>query len=104
MAGYDVAAQPLEVKRRVGYVPESGAVYDNLTAAEYLELVASLHHLELARARQRSDELLELFGLVDDKDRRIAVGGMSEVYLAKPIEGASPAPLLVIKRLLPTAL
>jgi eukaryotic-like serine/threonine-protein kinase len=36
--------------------------------------------------------------------KRIAVGGMSEVYLAKPIEGASPAPILVIKRLLPTAL
>jgi eukaryotic-like serine/threonine-protein kinase len=36
--------------------------------------------------------------------KRIAVGGMSEVYLAKPIEGHSPAPLLVIKRLLPAAL
>jgi serine/threonine-protein kinase len=36
--------------------------------------------------------------------KRIAVGGMSEVYLAKPVEGISPAPVLVIKRLLPAAL
>lgn len=34
-------------------------------------------------------------------EKRIAVGGMSEVYLARPIEGESPAPRLVIKRMLP---
>src|SRR5688572_13260455 len=43
VAGFDVTAHPLEVKRRIGYVPESGAMYDNLSAAEYLELVACLH-------------------------------------------------------------
>src|SRR5271156_2859633 len=37
-------------------------------------------------------------------ERRIAVGGMSEVYLASPQHGVSPAPQLVIKRLLPAAL
>jgi serine/threonine-protein kinase len=36
--------------------------------------------------------------------KRIAVGGMSEVYLAKPVNGGSPAPELVIKRLLPSLL
>ena len=36
--------------------------------------------------------------------KRIAVGGMSEVYIAKPVEGFSPAPTLVVKRLLPTSL
>ncbi len=45
VAGFDVIAHPLEVKRRIGYVPESGAMYDNLSAAEYLELVACLHHI-----------------------------------------------------------
>lgn len=37
-------------------------------------------------------------------EKRIAVGGMSEVYLARPLEGGAPAPLLVIKRLLPAIL
>jgi serine/threonine-protein kinase len=36
--------------------------------------------------------------------KRIAVGGMSEVYLARPVTGSSPAPELVIKRLLPSLL
>src|SRR5690606_1070056 len=36
VAGHDVVEQPLEVKRRIGYVPETAALYDALTAAEYL--------------------------------------------------------------------
>src|SRR5512146_997076 len=46
VAGYDVVDQPLEVKRRLGYVPETGALYESLTAAEYLEMVGCLHHLD----------------------------------------------------------
>jgi len=63
VAGYDVVEQPLEVKRRIGYVPETPALYDALTAAEYLELIACLHHLDARTAAARRDELLELFGL-----------------------------------------
>src|SRR6185295_11717601 len=36
VAGFDIVQQPLEAKRRLGYVPEAAAVYDGLTAAEYL--------------------------------------------------------------------
>jgi ABC-2 type transport system ATP-binding protein len=46
VAGFDVVEQPREGKRRIGYVPETGALYENLTAAEYLALVADLQHLE----------------------------------------------------------
>src|SRR5688500_4573121 len=46
VAGQDVCAHPLEVKRRIGFVPESGALYENLSANEYLEFVAHLHHLD----------------------------------------------------------
>jgi ABC-2 type transport system ATP-binding protein len=41
--GFDVDRQPLEVKRIVGYVPESGALFEALTAQEYLRFVASLY-------------------------------------------------------------
>src|SRR5688500_19629122 len=46
VAGFDVATQPLEVKRRIGYVPETGAVYPTLSASEYLALVGALHEME----------------------------------------------------------
>ncbi len=71
VAGQDVCAQPLEVKRRIGFVPESGAVYENLTANEYLEFVAHLHHLEPEPARRRIAEMFELLGLLDAADQRM---------------------------------
>ena len=65
VAGYDVVQQPLEVKRRIGYVPETGALYESLTPLEYLEMVACLHHVDPATTEARANEFLELFGLQD---------------------------------------
>lgn len=71
VAGFDVVEEPLEVKKRIGYVPETAAVYQALTAAEYLELVASLHHMDPKKAHARRNELLELFGLADAQHQRM---------------------------------
>ena len=71
VAGFDVVEQPIDVKRRIGYVPETAALYDSLTATEYLELVACLHHLDRKTADTRSNELLELFGLTAEKHQRL---------------------------------
>src|SRR5687767_13786528 len=54
VAGLDVVQQPTEVKRRIGYVPESGALYETLTAAEYLDFVSRLHQLDPRAARTRA--------------------------------------------------
>jgi len=71
VAGFDVVDQPLEVKRRIGYVPETAALFDALTATEYLELVACLHHMDSKSAATRRDELLELFGLGEARHQRM---------------------------------
>jgi ABC-2 type transport system ATP-binding protein len=71
VAGFDVAERPLEVKRRIGYVPESAALYESLTAREYLELVASLYHLPGAGAAERIEELLGRFDLSAAIDQRL---------------------------------
>lgn len=63
VAGFDVVEQPMEVKKRIGYVPETAALYDGLTGGEYLELIACLYHLDNKTAASRRSELLELFGL-----------------------------------------
>ena len=55
VAGFDVVAEPLEVKKRIGYVPETAALYDGLTANEYLELIACLHHLDPKTSASRPD-------------------------------------------------
>lgn len=116
VAGYDVVEQPLEVKRRIGYVPETAALYDALTGAEYLELVACLHHLDPKTAAARRGELLELFGLGEAKDRRMTEysKGMRQkvviaaallhrpevLFLDEPFDGLDANAAAVVKELL----
>jgi ABC-2 type transport system ATP-binding protein len=71
VAGFDVVAEPVEVKRRIGYVPESGAIYETLTPDEYLELASALHHIDPGVGRVRAGELLDFFGLADERRKRI---------------------------------
>jgi ABC-2 type transport system ATP-binding protein len=71
VAGFDLAKQPLEVKRRIGYVPENAALYQSLTPHEFLSLVADLHHLDRAVAAERIARLLVAFQVADAADRAI---------------------------------
>jgi len=61
VAGYDVVAESLEVRRRVGYLPETVPLYTDMTVFEYLKFMADLRHLP--DAEERADEVLERVGL-----------------------------------------
>jgi ABC-2 type transport system ATP-binding protein len=63
--GHDVAAEPVEVKRRLGVVPEEMALFDRLTGPEYLRFVGRMYGLTRETISARSAELLELMGLAD---------------------------------------
>lgn len=58
--------ESLEVKRLIGVIPENLALFDNLTAMEYLTFVGRIHGLDREMIRQRSKELLDLLALEDD--------------------------------------
>ena len=62
----DVAREPGWVMARIGYVPDSFGVYDNLKVSEYMEFSASCYGLAGLKARKRGQMLLEQVGL-DDK-------------------------------------
>jgi ABC-2 type transport system ATP-binding protein len=116
VAGFDVIAQPLEVKRRFGFVPESGALYEALTADEYLELVGCLHHLDEAARRARVDELLDLFELTNVRGKRLSEfsKGMKQkvviaaallhkpevLFLDEPLDGLDANAAMLVKELL----
>ncbi|HXT68797.1 MAG TPA: ABC transporter ATP-binding protein [Vicinamibacterales bacterium] len=116
VCGFDVVEQPLEVKKRVGYVPETPALYDSLTAGEYLELVSCLHHLETASAAARRHELLDLFGLASTAGQRLnefSKGMRQKVVIAaallhrpdvlildEPLDGLDANTAMVVKELL----
>ena len=80
VCGFDVSQQPLEAKRRIGYVPETQALYTSLTPNEYLSLVAELHNLEPDAAAERIRQLIEAFGLSESVNRLI------ESFFAKEAE------------------
>ena len=73
VGGHSVLEQPLEVKARLGYVPESGALFEKFSPVEYLTLIGRLYRLSEGRIRDRMGEELRAFGLEADKDKPMGV-------------------------------
>jgi ABC-2 type transport system ATP-binding protein len=63
ICGFDLARDPIEVKRHVGFVPESGAVFESLTGLEYLTMVAALYAIPEAAAIDRIRQFIAFFDL-----------------------------------------
>lgn len=63
--GLDLRRSALQIKRRVGVVPEDPCLFENLTAREYLGFIARMYRLPGDVATRRGEELLELMGIAD---------------------------------------
>ncbi len=116
VAGFDISKEPIEVKKRIGYVPETGALFESLTAWEYLELITELHHMDRALAQRKIDEFLTLFGLNEERDHHLSgfSKGMKQkvllaaaflhnpevLFLDEPLNGLDANTALIIKELL----
>jgi ABC-2 type transport system ATP-binding protein len=70
--GHDVVREPLEVKRRIGVVPDGLALFERLTGAEQLRFVGRLHGLSRAEAARRTQALLEAMELGADATKLVA--------------------------------
>jgi ABC-2 type transport system ATP-binding protein len=64
-----VPERALEVKRRVGVVPENLNLFENLTAREYLTFIGRMYLLPRATVRERTDELLAMMGLAGEEKK-----------------------------------
>jgi ABC-2 type transport system ATP-binding protein len=78
LCGFDLQREPMEVKRHVGFVPESGAVFESLTGLEYLEMVAALYDIPAAAARQRIEQFIAFFDLGFDTLTEKLLGAYSK--------------------------
>ncbi|MFF2849808.1 ATP-binding cassette domain-containing protein [Streptomyces sp. NPDC058001] len=65
VAGLDVRTRADDVRRRIGLLGQHAALDEELSGGQNLEMFGRLHHLDAARARARSAELLDRFGLGD---------------------------------------
>src|SRR5690349_21785464 len=78
VAGFDVLEQPLEVKKRIGYLPEMPPLYPEMRTLEYLTFVGNLKGLSGAELRQRIDTTCERCAITDVKSKLL--GKLSKGY------------------------
>jgi ABC-2 type transport system ATP-binding protein len=120
IGGIDIVRQPVEAKRQLGFVPDSGAVYESLTGLEYLLMVAALYGIHEDEARPRIRRFLDFFDLDQDTLEQKLLGGYSKgmrrkvvitaallhnpqvVLLDEPLDGLDANAALGFKALLET--
>ena len=71
VAGLPLPERAIDVKQRIGYVPEAAVLFESLTAQEFLELSGRLHGVAEDTLQNRIREILEVFGLTGDRTSRL---------------------------------
>lgn len=72
VGGFDVVRQPEKVRGAVGVLTEHHGLYGRMNAVEYLEFFGRLYGMKAAEARERTGFLLEAFGLVEHRAKRLS--------------------------------
>jgi ABC-2 type transport system ATP-binding protein len=88
IAGFDVLRQPLDVKRRIGYLPETPPLYPEMEVIEYLNFVACLKGIPKGEVAQRVDQAIEKCSLGDVRfllQGKLSKGYRQRVGLAQAI-------------------
>jgi len=116
LLGLDFAANPVEVKRQIGVVPEGMGLFERLTGTEYLHFVGRMYGLDRQTTQRRSEELLDFMQLADRPKTMIAdyshgmqkklalaaavIHGPRILFLDEPFEGVDALAAGALKALL----
>ena len=114
--GRDLARSSVEVKRRIGVVPEGLALFERLTGSQLLNFVGRMYGLDRNTAAERTAELLQFMDLSDAADKLVAdyshgmkkktalaaavIHGPEILFLDEPFEGVDAIAATTLKRLL----
>ena len=114
--GLDIRKQSLEIKQRIGYIPEQAAIYEVLTPLEYLTFIGRLYHLDQSVINKKASELLRIFELADKADMRmngfskgmkqkvLLISGLMHnpeiIFLDEPLSGLDANAVILVKEIL----
>lgn len=114
--GLDVRKDSIEVKKRIGYIPEQAALYDVLTPIEYLNFIGKLYQMGDEIIKTKSWELLRLFDLADKANNRmntyskgmrqkvLLISGLIHnpeiIFLDEPLSGLDANAVILVKEIL----
>jgi ABC-2 type transport system ATP-binding protein len=114
--GMDLREQDIEIKKRIGYVPENAELYELLTPREYLHFIGGLHEMPETKIDERMERMLQAFGLENNLDERMDTfsKGMRQkvlltagllhnpdiIILDEPLSGLDANSVIIIKELL----
>jgi ABC-2 type transport system ATP-binding protein len=97
VAGYNVITEPFNVRRSVGVLTENHGLYERMPAGDYLAFFGKIYNLDRATLNRRITEMMERFGLLDFRDRRIGTyskGMRQKLALARAMLHEPPVLLL----------
>ncbi|MGB6485077.1 MAG: ABC transporter ATP-binding protein [Candidatus Acidiferrales bacterium] len=116
IAGFDVFDDSMEVRRRIGYLPENPPLYLDMTVTGYLDFVARIKNVPMEKRAQRVEAAMEMTKLADKRDeliKRLSRGYRQRVGLAQaivhdpdviildePTVGLDPKQIIEVRRLI----
>lgn len=114
--GEDISGGSVEYKRKIGYVPETVEIYDNLTAYEYLTFIGEVYGLDLEQVNSKAKKLMSMLGIEEVYHARIASysKGMKQklliisslihnpdlLFLDEPLSGLDANSVMIVKEIL----
>jgi ABC-2 type transport system ATP-binding protein len=116
IAGKDLYRDPVAGKRRIGYLPESVSLYDDMRISEFLDFVARVKSIPRKNRKSHVEEKMELCGLWDVRRRLIGqlskgyrqrvglsqalIGDPEVLFLDEPTNGLDPKQIIEIRKLI----
>src|SRR5437660_10788968 len=116
VAGFDVLEHPMQVKKRIGYLPETPPLYPEMEVSEYLDFVGQLKGIPSADIKRRVDEVEDRCALGDVRTKLIAklskgyrqrvglaqaiIHNPDVLILDEPTSGLDPKQIIEIRELL----